>query len=156
MKSEAHQTETKVIRYIIGASILLLALILFSELSCSILGVCSSWLPFAHILGFWEIMGISTAILFTTLAIRSLQRNRLSKSGKEQKPEAPTLNTPSDTCTCSPSSLPQQRTQGWRMLFEQLSDEEKKDLKILMEERCFKTKDGNQCSQPQKEEGATI
>ena len=147
MKSEANQTKTKAIRYIIGASILLLTLILFSELSCSILGVCSSRLPFAHIFGFWEMMGISTAILFATLAIHSLRRNRVSKAQREGASGSGIANESFTEQAINHSPLSQQlsyrQTNGWRYLFEQLTDEEKKHMKILMEEHCFKRTTSN-------------
>ncbi|MGE3802127.1 MAG: hypothetical protein AB7H80_14010 [Candidatus Kapaibacterium sp.] len=136
MRQEAHQTAPKALRFTIGASILLLALMLFSELSCSILGLCTNWFPPARFLGFWEVMGISTAILFASLALNALRRNRLSSSTSSvhSQEQAPVENE-SFTQTKQPSL--QQRSGGWRPLVQQLSDEEKEHLKVMMEERCF-------------------
>ncbi|MCB0712408.1 MAG: hypothetical protein KDD67_08780 [Ignavibacteriae bacterium] len=136
MRQEAHQTAPKALRFIIGASILLLALMLFSELSCSILGLCTNWFPPARFLGFWEVMGISTALLFASLALNALRRSRLSSStSSAHTPEQTPMGKESFSQTKSPSV--QQRSGGWRPLVQQLSDEEKEHLKIIMEERCF-------------------
>ncbi len=139
MRRTANQTAPKALRYLIGASILLLALMLFSELSCSILGLCTNWFPLAHLLGFWEVMGISTAVLFSSLAIHSLRRSRISRASSAA-PLFPPDDLEPDTgeyraVRNDPGSL--RRREGWRPLIKQLSDEEKQRLKLLMEERCF-------------------
>ena len=142
MRRETNQTEPKVLRYFIGASILLLALMLFSELSCSLLGLCTNWFPPARFLGFWEVMGISTALLFSVFAIRSLRRSRFSRKTESISPSSQDDVTSSSQSTpvTSPQTIPtgnSPQTKGWRPLIKQLSDEEKEHLKSLIEEGCF-------------------
>lgn len=137
MVPDAKQTGSKATRYLIGASILMLALILFSELSCSLLGLCKNWFPPAELVGFWEMMGISTAFLFAGLSIRVL---RQSKEGEQEEHSA--FATPTDSCiTTHPEQekspdQPQKNASRWKALFNQLSEEEKQKLKVMMEKHC--------------------
>ena len=130
MRREAHQIVPKALRYIIGASILLLALMLFSEVSRSILGFCTEGL-----LGFWEMLAISTALLFCFFALQSLRRVRFHSSPPSQIDSDSSV--PQDQASQKRFSSPFPR-RDWRPLVAQLSKEEKRRLRVLMEERCFR------------------
>lgn len=139
MQPAEKQIGSKAIRYLIGASILLLALMLFSELSCSLLGLCTNWFPLAEFIGFWEMLGITTALVFSSFSVRALRRNNHS-------PVLPLSDAPPHTTEDhypllknqeKPQSPPREQPYSWRHLFNQLSTEEKQKLKSIMEEHCI-------------------
>ncbi len=133
----AKQTDSKAIRYLIGASILMLALMLFSEFSCSLLGLCKNWFPPAELVGFWEMMGISTAFLLAGLSIRSLRQPRNPEQDAENTESFVDDNasTPVD-CVEPLAASPAKTSSRWRTLFNQLSEEEKQKLKGIIEKHC--------------------
>ena len=140
MVPDAKQTGSKATRYLIGASILMLALILFSELSCSLLGLCKNWFPPAELVGFWEMMGISAAFLFAGLSIRTLRQPKEIEQEESNPYSTPGNN---DSFAAHPEQEPcpgqgqaQKNTSRWKALFNQLSEEEKQKLKVMMEKHC--------------------
>lgn len=135
----------------IGASILLLALMLFSELSCSLLGLCTDWFPLAEFFGFWEMMGISIALVFTSFSIRALRRSQRARlASASDSPAQPVdelsalLDEPASNVPAAPK-----RTSRWRDLFNQLSDEEKRKLKTIMEEHCVRPDEQQEDDKPE-------
>lgn len=140
MIPDANQIGSKATRYLIGASIVMLALILFSEFSCQVLGLCKNWFPPAELVGFWEMMGISVAGLFAGLSIRTLRHR-----GDSERTEPAIPNTPQSSDHIEPTSPPAPPSSStnsrWRALFNQLSEEERQTLKTIMEEHCVDSTD---------------
>jgi hypothetical protein len=138
MTPERRDKTSKSINYFIGASTLLLALMLFSQLSCSILGLCTNWFPPAQILGFWEMMAISTAGLVGALSLRFIrrtsERRTADNSGTSDHPPAASSPVAPHSSTTTNTLL---KVPTWKRLFNQMSDEEKESLRSMMEERCF-------------------
>ena len=114
----------------------MLALMLFSELSCSLLGLCTNWFPPAEIIGFWEMMGISTSLLFATLSFRSLRQGRiLTSDASSPDPASSQHRECYENAFRRLASTPEQ---GWKALFEELTDDERQRIKDIMEQKCFK------------------
>lgn len=140
MQPAEKQIGSKALRYIIGASILMLALMLFSELSCSLLGLCTNWFPLAEFIGFWEMLGITSALVFSSFSIRALRRTQQSALLAPPGTQPPTSNSeaplpPNPKPADSPP--PEHSSSSWRDLFNQLSAEEKQTLKSIMEQHCI-------------------
>lgn len=139
MQPAEKQIGSKFARYSIGASILLLALMLFSELSCSLLGLCINWFPLAEVIGFWEMLGITTALVFSSFSIRALRHVRQAGSPSPEHSTPPvedSLPVPDPHPAEQTAFVPQKRTGSWRDLFDQLSAEERENLKRIMEQHC--------------------
>ena len=142
MQPAEKQIGSKFARYSIGASILLLALMLFSELSCSLLGLCINWFPLAEVIGFWEMLGITTALVFSSFSVRALRHLRqggfaTTPAESIESPPPPAEDPAPDPHPAEQTAFaPQKRSGSWRDLFDQLSAEEKENLKRIMEQHC--------------------
>lgn len=127
------QKAGKALRYLIGASIMVLALMLFSGLCSVALGFCVSWFPLVKQFGFWEVMGISAALLLCAMASRAILVRRrfddeIPPSDGESEAQVPTEPGP-------PGSPAHRRSPRWRQLLDQLTQEEKRRLKTIIEEQ---------------------
>ena len=150
MRSATDRSDTKLLRYAIGAGTLVLALMLFSQVSCSIMGYCADWFGFP-VLGFWEILGIFTAILFGYFSIRALLQLRTDRPDPRSQPPHNDAVPQSETRFAPPSFLDDSEEidgdrdstiQGkarerWQSFCERLSDEEKHRLRSMLEQRVI-------------------
>lgn len=132
MRSAINRSDTKILRYAIGAGTLVLALMLFSQVSCSIMGYCADWFGIP-ILGFWEVLGIFTALLFGYFSIRAL-RSIPSENSSERSDldsfDSPPMNLRETTI--------QERTrERWQSFCDRLSEEEKSRLRTVLEQRVI-------------------
>lgn len=149
MRPANQTTESRALRYTIGAGIMVLALMLFSQLSCSILGYCADWFGLP-VLGFWEVLAIATGLLVSLLAARILFRSRatsLQLSLSAVTPEFDPGDLPLSDVEPVESALPlrretiQERTrERWQAFCERLSDEEKRSLRSLLEQKVLSSR----------------
>ncbi len=136
MSSATNRSDTKILRYAIGASTLVLALMLFSQVSCSILGYCADWFGIP-ILGFWEVLGILTALLFGYFSIRSLRRtppenkNLRNSDSPDREVTDPSLFNVRDI------TIQERTRERWQSICDHLSEEEKSRLRTLLEQRVI-------------------
>jgi hypothetical protein len=138
MTSKRHTTDT-VIRYAIGASVLLLGLMAFSALcwfTCSLCGIESM----LSSIGFWELVGAGAISFFAVTIIRSMRRRR--KVDDVEMEDVPEPDSDPDQDMSAPSrrerisSNLRDHRDNWRALYAQLSRDEREKLKEIVEKYC--------------------
>lgn len=129
-------TKKRAVLYAIGAGTLLLALMAFSALCFGVVHVCHRWLTMAA-LSFWEILGVSIASFFGFIAIRSIRRRRANDSISRRLRAAAELHSSNEVRSCSElRSCGEGRSTSWRDLYDQLSEEERLEMKAMMKKYC--------------------
>lgn len=150
MRPANNRADSKLLRYFIGAGTLVLALMLFSQLSCSIMGYCADWFGIP-ILGFWEMLGVTTALLFAYFSVRALMRDEKSSRPSSRESGLSTHEKEAMIWKSVESALKeregepetrdgsiQERTkERWQSFCERLTEEEKNRLKLLLEQKVF-------------------
>lgn len=122
MDSQSRPRNNKrAILYAIGAGTLLLALMAFSALCFGVIHVCHRWLAMA-VLSFWEILGVSITSFFGFILIRSIYRRRSSMADNSISRRL------RESVEC--------RSGSWRELYDQLSEEERLEMKEVMRKYC--------------------
>lgn len=149
MRPADQTTESRALRYTIGAGIMVLALMLFSQLSCSILGYCADWFGLP-VLGFWEVLAIATGLLVSFLAARILFRSRsvslepsLSAVTSELDTGDLSLGDVEPVESVSPlrrETIQERTRERWQAFCERLSDEEKRSLRSILEQKVLSSR----------------
>jgi hypothetical protein len=123
MRLQENLRKNRVTLYTIGASILLLALMAFSGLCLGVVRVCSE--SDTLIVNYWEVVGLSGVSLIGTMMIRSFGRSRrddfISFSTQSTQLEHRQRQTPS---------------RNWRELYSQLSADERRKMKEMLNPFC--------------------
>lgn len=148
-------SRSRAIRLAVGSGVTILLMMLLSQISCEILGLCALVVPDLPLLTFWEVMSILTILLFIGLSVRLLRR-RSTRVASERR-AMPTIAVTPSTVTSSVSFLadeigvpayrasaggttPSPRGSGssrWVSLRERMTDEERRHLRRYMEEKGF-------------------
>ena len=126
----------------IGAGTMVLALLVFSGICWGTLMACG--VIVVH-MEFWEVLAISglTAglLLMLRALVRNLRRSRSLNARLAHTPGAAALTHPTEPIS-TPAPEPTEPpvdcddSTGWRALYDQLSDEERKEFKALMAKFC--------------------
>ncbi len=122
----------KILRYVIGAGIIVFALISFSGVCWCALGICSKWFSLAYIMTYWEILSISAVALFGAIIVRSFRKQPAVTSGNV----IDTANVVPEDKECN------ENTPKWKELYDQLSDEERQKFKDLVKQHCVDGESG--------------
>ena len=114
------------------------------------MGYCADWFGIP-ILGFWEMLGITTALLFAYFSIRALTRADSNSKSAHHGSELSERESEEMIWNCVESALQEREAQEesrdgslqertkerWQSFCERLSDEEKHRLKLLLEQKVF-------------------
>ncbi len=146
MDPKSFRNNKRLTLYAIGAGTLLLALMAFSFLFFGVIHVCGRWIAMA-MFSFWEVLGISIISAVGFMLVRSWQRRgapagtdrslsrrlrsaveeRLAVEDRPPVTERPPVAERPPVNTCSPN---------FRNLYDQLSEEERLELKAMMRKYC--------------------
>lgn len=142
------QIRSKWISIAIGAGTLVLALIAFSGICW---GTLVAWSGLAGF-GFWEFFGLAIVVAAVVLMIRPIGRRFQAfwagavHIGHDDSPTVEVSNAPASAAPAGipATSTPAAETDGvdcsdkesWRALYDQLSEEERREFKALMAKYC--------------------
>jgi hypothetical protein len=123
MDPQLRRYNKRSILYAIGAGTLLLALMAFSAICLGVIHVCGRWFTWG-IFSFWEILGISLISFVGFIGVRSWQRRKKESQGV------------SVSLTRRLRRTVEEKPKNWRDLYEQMSEEERTELKAMMRKYC--------------------
>jgi hypothetical protein len=148
-------SRSRPLRLAVGAGITVLLMMLLSQISCEILGLCAVVVPDLPLLTFWEVMSVLTILLFIGLSTRLLRRHAIRE---KSDPRSAAMATIPATHTSPVSFLADEigvatrrassngiaatssRGSGssrWGSLRERMTEEERRRLRRYMEEKGF-------------------
>jgi hypothetical protein len=124
MRLKSNSQKTRILLYTIGAGTLVLALMAFSGVCWCVFSVCGDS-ESGVLVEYWELFGLATVTLMGTFIFRSVRRRRA-----DSHPASPSFPEPPDV------SNERSETGNWRDLYDQLSPEERQEMKQLLNKYC--------------------
>jgi len=124
MRLKSNSQKTRIVLYTIGAGTLVLALMAFSGVCWCVFTVCSDS-ERGVLVEYWELFGLASVTLLGTFLFRSLRHRHADPPFSISPPR-------------EPDDLSNERaeTGSWRDLYDQLSPEERRAMKQLLNKYC--------------------